>query len=116
MSHQCASNNTVGEHGKVLAKVNANNIHCSFFVCMASPLIMEGNCVGQAWFAPHSFVLAVPSPLPILHAAGNGFQGNLLNHLPRDGGETNQPVAPEVLLTALLEVEYNVISEPILYK
>ena len=74
MSHQRASNNAGGERGKVLAKVNVKNIHCSFFVCMASPLIMEGNGVGQAWFAPLSFVLAVPSPLLILHTAGNGFQ------------------------------------------
>lgn len=74
MSHQRASNNAEGEYGKVLAKVNVNNIHCSFFVCTASPLIMEGNGVGQAWFAPLSFVLAVPSPLLILHTAGNGFQ------------------------------------------
>lgn len=87
--------------------------HPLLFVCMASPLIMEGKCVSQAWLAPHSFVLVVPSALPTLRTAGNGFQENFLNHLHNDSGETTQSVAPWVLLVSLLEEEYNVISEPI---
>lgn len=33
VSHQHASNNTVGDHGKILVDVIMNNIHCSREVC-----------------------------------------------------------------------------------
>jgi len=48
-------------------------------------------------------MLPTPDNLLFLHLLNDDLQNELLHHLSRDGGETDRPIVPWVLLLALFE-------------
>lgn len=72
----------------------------------ANNLIVEDSQVGQVLFFLDKSVLALSKHF-FLRLSGNGFQEDLLYHLPGHRGETDQSIVPWIVLLALSENEHD---------
>jgi len=65
--------------------------------------MIESVQAGRALFALGKSVLAVPSQLPVLPVFGDALKEDFLYNFRRDQAGADQPLAPQILLLALLE-------------
>jgi len=93
----------MGDSVESLAEVEVDNIHGSPLISPYGHAIVESYQIGQALFPLGESMLTTPDNLLLLHLLDDGLQDELLHHLSRDGGETDRPVVPWVLLLALFE-------------
>lgn len=78
----------MGDSVKCLTEVKVENVYYSPFIYLTTHFITEVYQVFQAQFLLHKLMLMTLKHIFALHAPGNGFQDELLHHLPRDQGET----------------------------
>lgn len=73
-------------------------------------VVITGDQAGQAAHAFHELRLARPDPLVVLYVLRGGTQGDLLRDLPQPLGQADRPVAPHILLLAVLVAVHHIFS------
>lgn len=68
------------------------NIHCSPLTYPGGSFLIEGDEVGQAWFAFGESMLTIPGHVLVIHVQRDGFQNKVFCPLSRDWCEAVWPV------------------------